>query len=100
MAAPILNARDLDFMLYELFDAEAMTERERYSDHSRDTFRAAMETGQTVAEKYFLPIRKKVDTEQPTFNGKTVEMIPEIKVAVDAVVDTLVGFVKPANLFW
>lgn len=88
MAAPILNTRDLEFMLYELFDAEAMTTRERYSDHSRDTFRAAMETGQTVAEKYFLPIRKKVDTQQPTFNGETVDMIPEIKVAVDAVINS------------
>lgn len=88
MAAPILNTRDLEFMLYELFDAEGMTQRERYADHSRDTFRAAMETGQAVAEKYFLPIRQKVDTHQPTFNGKTVDMIPEIKVAVDAVIDS------------
>ena len=72
MAAPILNQRDLDFMLYELFDVEAMIERERYADHSRETFNAAIETSRTVAEKYFLPIRQKVDTNQPTFDGKNI----------------------------
>ncbi len=88
MAAPILNTRDLEFMLYELFDAEGLTQRERYADHSRETFRAAMDTAQTVAEKYFLPIRQKIDTNEPTFDGEKVTMLPEIKTAVDAVIES------------
>ena len=87
MAAPLLDQRDLDFMLYELFDAEALTSRERYADHNRETFDAAINTARTVAEKYFLPYRLKVDTNQPTFDGEKVQMIPEIKVALDAVID-------------
>ena len=86
MAAPLLDQRDLDFMLYELFDAEALTRRERYADHTRETFDAAINTARTVAEKYFLPYRQKVDTNQPTFDGEKVQMIPEIKVALDAVI--------------
>ena len=86
MAAPLLDQRDLEFMLYEMFDAEALTSRERYADHNRETFDAAISTSRTVAEKYFLPIRQKVDTHQPTFDGEKVQMIPEIKVALDAVV--------------
>jgi butyryl-CoA dehydrogenase len=74
-------------MLYELFDVESMTSRERYSDHNRETFDAAINTSRVVAEKYFLPIRQKVDTNQPTFDGEKVHMIPEIKVALDAVVE-------------
>lgn len=88
MAAPILNTRDLEFMLYELFDAEGMTQRPRYADHSRETFNAAMETSRAVAEKYMLPIRQKVDTNEPTFDGKNVHMLPEIKTAVQAVIDS------------
>ena len=91
MVAPILNERDLNFMLYELFDAEGLTKRERYADHSRETFAAAMETSRTVAEKYLIPIRQKVDTNQPTFDGERVQMIPEIKVAVDAVIASGLG---------
>ena len=86
MPAPLLDQRDLEFMLYEMFDAEALTSRERYADHNRETFDAAISTSRTVAEKYFLPIRQKVDTHQPTFDGEKVTMIPEIKVALDAVV--------------
>ena len=86
MAAPLLDQRDLEFMLYELFDAESLTSRERYADHNRETFDAAINTSRVVAEKYFLPYRQKVDTHQPTFDGEKVQMIPEIKVALDAVV--------------
>ncbi len=86
MAAPLLDQRDLEFMLYELFDVESMTSRERYADHNRETFDAAISTARMVAEKYFLPIRHKVDANQPTFDGEKVHMIPEIKVALDAVV--------------
>ncbi|WP_439134949.1 acyl-CoA dehydrogenase [Pseudomaricurvus sp.] len=88
MAAPILNTRDLEFMLYELFDAEGLTQRPRYADHSRETFSAAMDTSRAVAEKYMLPIRQKVDTNEPTFDGTTVHMLPEIKTAVQAVIDS------------
>jgi len=94
MPAPLLSERDLEFMLYELFDAESLTERERYSDHNRETFDAAIATSRAVAEKYFLPIRQKVDTNQPTFDGTRVEMIPEIKTALDAVVEA--GLASPA----
>ena len=85
MPAPILSQRDLDFMLYELLNVEALTERERYADHSKETFDAAMETARTVAEKYFIPIRRKVDSQQPTFDGEKVNLPGEIKVALDAI---------------
>ena len=94
MPAPLLSERDLDFMLYELFDAESLTQRERYSDHNRETFTAAINTSRAVAEKYFLPIRQKVDTNEPTFDGDKVTMIPEIKVALDAVIEA--GLAAPA----
>lgn len=92
MPAPILSERDLHFMLYELFDAEGLTARPRYADHSRETFNAAIDTARTIAEKYFLPIRQKVDSNEPTFEGGKVRMLPEIKTAVDAAIDA--GFVS------
>lgn len=87
MVAPILNHRDLEFMIYELFEAEKLLTRERYSDHDRATFNAAIETAKTVAEKYFLPIRQAVDINQPSYDGERVHILPEIEVAVKAVID-------------
>jgi len=57
MPAPIINRRDIEFFLYEMFDVESLTSRERYKDHDKETFNAAIDIGQAVAEKYFLPIR-------------------------------------------
>lgn len=93
MAAPILDERELEFMLYELFDAESLTERPRYAEHNRETFSAAIATARSVAEKYLVPIRQKVDTQAPEFDGETIHMIPEIKVACDAIAEA--GFVAP-----
>jgi butyryl-CoA dehydrogenase len=88
MAAPIICERDVEFMLYELFDAQGLVERPRYSDHSRETFEAALDTARTVAQKYLMPLRQKADVEQPEFNGDKVVMIPEIKAATDALIES------------
>ncbi|RPA61513.1 acyl-CoA dehydrogenase [Shewanella frigidimarina] len=91
MPATLMNERDLEFMLYELFDSEALTSRARYQDHDRQTFNEVVTTAKTIAEKYFLPIRQKLDTHQPTFDGKKVHIIPELKTAIDAVNESGIG---------
>ena len=85
MAAAMINERDLEFMLYELFDSEGLIGRERYQDHDRQTFNEVINTAKAIAEKHFLPIRQKLDTHQPTFDGKKVHLIPELKSAIAAV---------------
>lgn len=92
MSAPLINDRDLEFMLYELFDAEALTQRQRYADHNRETFDATLNTAKTVAEKVFLPFRQKADNNQPTFDGERVIMIPEIKEGIDALIESGLAF--------
>ena len=85
MAVAMINERDLEFMLYELFDSEQLMSRERYQDHDRQTFNEVINTAKAVAEKHFLPIRQKLDTHQPSFDGKKVHLIPELKPAIAAV---------------
>uniref|UniRef100_UPI003561C55E acyl-CoA dehydrogenase family protein n=1 Tax=Shewanella sp. TaxID=50422 RepID=UPI003561C55E len=91
MPATLMNERDLEFMLYELFDSEGLASRERYQDHDRQTFNEVINTAKVIAEKHFLPIRQKLDTHQPTFDGKKVHIIPELKTAIDAVNHSGIG---------
>jgi alkylation response protein AidB-like acyl-CoA dehydrogenase len=91
MPATLMNERDLTFMLFELFDSEALLNRERYQDHDRHTFNEVINTAKAIATKHFLPIRQKLDTHQPTFDGKKVHLIPELKPAIDAVNDSGIG---------
>ena len=88
MAVSVLNERDLEFMLYELFDAEQLCQRGRFSEHNKETFDAAMETAKTVAEKYLLPIRQQTDVVKPEFDGKQAHLLPAIKTAMHAVIDS------------
>ena len=83
MAAP-LSRRDLDFMLYEWLDVTALIERERYSEHSRETFDSILDLSEDIAIKRFAPHNKKADQNEPTMgaDGK-VEMIDEVGAALD-----------------
>jgi butyryl-CoA dehydrogenase len=84
MSHPLLNQRDLDFLLYELLDTEALLQRPRYQEHSREVFTATLQTAYTVAEKYFANHNAKGDAEEPSFDGNSVSQIPETKAAWDA----------------
>ena len=57
----ILSRRNLEFVLYEWLDAAALTERERFADHARETFDAALETSERIATDAFYPINKLLD---------------------------------------
>lgn len=84
MSQPLINDRDLDFLLYEFLDTEALLNRPRYQEHSREVFSATLETARSVAEKFFANHNAKADANEPTFDGETVHLIPETKAAWDA----------------
>lgn len=88
MAAKTLNSRDMDFILYEMLEADTLTARDRYAEHSRETFSAALTTARQVADKYFANHNRKGDENEPAFDGNTVTLIPEIKAACNAVIET------------
>lgn len=78
MVSP-LSRRDLDFLLYEWLDVAELTSRERYAEHSRDTFDGILDLCADIAVKRFAPHNKKADQNEPRIgeNGK-VEIIEEV----------------------
>ncbi|MFR9752343.1 acyl-CoA dehydrogenase [Nocardia sp. 004] len=84
MRSTLLSRRDLDFLLYEWLNTEELIKRERYAEHSRETFDAALELSEQLATKYFAPHNKLNDSNEPTFDGERVTLIPEIGRALDA----------------
>lgn len=50
MSETLLSSRNLAFELYEVLDAEALTQRPRFAEHSRETFDAALGTARSLAE--------------------------------------------------
>ena len=80
----LLNDRDVEFLLYEFLNGEALLERPRYQEHSREIFTATLNTAKVVAEKYFADHYAKGDACEPTFDGEKLEQIAETKQAWDA----------------
>ncbi|PAU89820.1 acyl-CoA dehydrogenase [Pseudomonas sp. WN033] len=91
------DARNLAFELYEVLDAEALTQRERFAEHNRETFDASINTARAIAEKYFLPHNRKSDENEPQYVDGAAELIPEVKPAVDAFLEA--GFLNATRSF-
>ena len=84
MDSTLLSRRDLDFLLFEWLGIEDLTKRERFSEHSRETFDGLLDLCEDLATRYFAPHNKKNDAHEPTFDGDRVSLNPEVKVALDA----------------
>ena len=62
----------LDFLLYQWLGAESLSQRERFADHSRETFDAVFDTCERIAREKYAPFNRTVDTQEPHFDGEKV----------------------------
>jgi alkylation response protein AidB-like acyl-CoA dehydrogenase len=82
---PLLNPRDIDFLLYEWLDVEALCDRPRYSEHSKESFDSVLDLAAEIAIKRFAPHFKTADAQEPLINSDgTVTTVPEMKEALSA----------------
>lgn len=77
----LVAERDLEFLLYQVFGAEQLSQYPRYADYDRESFAQILATAKGVAEDYFLPHFQQADAHEPQFDGSTVSTIAELKVA-------------------
>lgn len=82
MQAELISRRDIDFLLYEVFDLEKLTQMRRFADHSRETFDQVIATAETLARDYFEPHAARLDENEPQFRDGEVRLIPEVKEAL------------------
>ncbi|WP_026919359.1 acyl-CoA dehydrogenase [Gordonia shandongensis] len=80
-----LSRRDVDFLLYEWLGVDDLTGRERFVEHSRETFDAVLDLSEDIATKKFAPHNKKADRIEPRIadDGRVV-LIDEIGEALAA----------------
>ncbi|ETA06751.1 acyl-CoA dehydrogenase [Gordonia alkanivorans] len=76
MATP-MSRRDLEFLLYEWLDVEALTSRDRFAAHSRDTFDAVLELSADLAMKCFAPANKIGDANEPYIGDDGKVVLPD-----------------------
>jgi len=74
----------VDFLLHDWLKAEALCQRERHAEHSRETFDAVLDLSEKIASEQFAPINRLTDEHEPTFDGVTVTLPKETPVALAA----------------
>ena len=80
----ILNRRDLDFLLHEWLRVSDLTDRERFKEHSRETFDAILDVCTEVAAKHFAPHNRAADLDEPfVADDGEVHILPAIAPALD-----------------
>ena len=62
----------LDFFVNDWLGIEGLNQRERFADHSRETFDAVLDTCERIAREKYAPFNRLVDTQEPAFDGEKV----------------------------
>ncbi len=62
----------LDFLLNDWLHTTELAQRARFSDHSRETFDAVLDTCERIAREKFAPFNRLVDVQEPHFDGEKV----------------------------
>ena len=77
MKSTIMSRRDLDFLLFEWLAVDDLVKRERFAEHSRETFSDVLDLCEELATRYFAPHNKKSDQNEPSFDGTTVTVLDD-----------------------
>ena len=80
----IVNRRDLDFILYETLGLDNVLNSTRFADYDREAIDAILDLSESIAEQEYLPIAAEMDSNEPKFVDGKVELIPQLKQALDA----------------
>lgn len=70
------HRQTLEFLLYDWLQAEALSARPRFAEHTRATFDAVLDTCERIAREKYAPFNRLVDTEEPRFDGEKV-LLPQ-----------------------
>ena len=74
MAQSIADRRDIDFVLYEQFDAEALTRHKKFSDFDRRTFDLIINEARNLALHEILPTFSAGDRQGVVFENGEVKV--------------------------
>jgi butyryl-CoA dehydrogenase len=80
----LIDRRHLDFLLHEVEDVAALCRHPRFAEHSRETFDAVLDASQALALGRFADHNRASDVQEPRFVDGRVEIIPQVKQALDA----------------
>ena len=84
MTSPLIDPRQLRFVTDELWPLSALLSYPRFAAHSLDTFQSVLDLSHRLALEKFAPHNRASDLNEPHLLDGRVQIIPEVKLALDA----------------
>lgn len=84
MATTYFSKRNLQFLLFEVFKADELTQYDYFSAHDRETFNMVLDSATYIADTLMYPYLKEVDKNQPELKEGRVTVHPQIKAYLKA----------------
>ena len=76
MAEKFISLRNLQFLLYEVFDAVALTKYPYFEDHGKETFDMVVNTAMRMGKEMLFPAFSAMDKQSPEFREGKVFVHP------------------------
>jgi alkylation response protein AidB-like acyl-CoA dehydrogenase len=73
------SRRNLDFLLYEVFDAPELTTYPYFEAHDRETFSMVLDSATQIADTHLYPYFREVDRNQPELKDGKVKVHPQVR---------------------
>lgn len=84
MNSLILSRRDIEFLLYDWLGVLQLTTLDRFQEHNRETFGAALDVYEKIAKEHFEPHNRESDKLEPHFDGTTITICQKVGLALNA----------------
>ena len=78
MATKFVSERNLQFMLYEVFDVESLTQYDYYKEHNKKAFDMILKEGMRMAKDLLYPTFVEMDQNQPELVNGEVQVHPSV----------------------
>jgi alkylation response protein AidB-like acyl-CoA dehydrogenase len=78
----------LDFLLRDWLQVDTLTTRQRFAEHSAETFAQVLNTCERIAREKYAPFNRLSDTQEPHFDGEKVHLPQSTHEALAAYVES------------
>lgn len=79
MAKHYHSRKNVDFLLYDVHNAEELTELPHFADHDKETFDMTLDTATQIADNLMHPYLTEIDRNEPQLKDGVVTVHPRIK---------------------
>ena len=98
-ANPLLDDRDVDFLLHDVLAAERLTELPAFAEHSRATFDLLLQTTRRLAREVLFQAYRPMDSAPPSFEAGRVHVHPVMHAVYPRLVELgLINATRPLEV--